>query len=62
MAGAMASLYAKKDGEWVDQGADPYLCAPGETVRLVASTDSNTQLTMRWMHYAKSIGNHFSRS
>ena len=57
IGGTMASLYAKKNGEWVDQGADPYLCAPGETVRLVASTDSNTQLTMRWMHYAKSIGN-----
>lgn len=57
IGGTMASLYAKKNGEWVDQGGEPYLCAPGETVRLVASTDSNTQLTMRWMHYAKSIGN-----
>lgn len=57
IGGTMASLYAKKNGEWVDQGGEPYLCAPGETVRLVASTDSNTQLTMRWMHYAKSVGN-----
>lgn len=57
IGGKLASIYAKKDGEWIDQGSDPYLCAPGETVRLVADTDSNTQFTMRWMHYAKSIGN-----
>lgn len=57
IGGTMASLYALKNGEWVNQGEEPYLCAPGETVRLVASTDSNTQLTMRWMHYAKNIGN-----
>lgn len=57
IGGTMASLYAKKNGEWVEQSGEPYLCAPGETVRLVASTDSNTQLTIRWMHYAKSIGN-----
>ena len=57
IGGKIASLYAKENGEWVDQGSDPYLCAPGETVRLIASTDSNTQFTMRWMHYAKSIGN-----
>lgn len=57
IGGTMASLYAKKNGVWVEQSGEPYLCAPGETVRLVASTDSNTQLTIRWMHYAKSIGN-----
>jgi hypothetical protein len=58
VGGYIATLYAKIDGEWVSQGSDPYLCAPGETVRLViASTDSNTQFTLRWMHYAKSIGN-----
>jgi hypothetical protein len=58
VGGYIATLYAKVDDEWVSQGSDPYLCAPGETVRLViASTDSNTQFTLRWMHYAKSIGN-----
>lgn len=57
IGGNKATLFAKVGDEWVDQGSDPYLCAPGETVRLVASTDSNTQLTMRWMHYAKCIGN-----
>lgn len=57
IGGTLASLYAKKNGEWVDQGSEPYLCAPGETVRLVAATDSNTQFTLRWMHYAKSVGN-----
>lgn len=57
IGGAMASLYAKKNGEWVDQSGEPYLCAPGETIRLVVDTSSNTQLTVRWMHYAKSIGN-----
>ncbi len=57
IGGTMSSIYAKKNGEWVEQGGEPYLCAPGETVRLVASTDSNTQLTIRWMHYAKNIGN-----
>lgn len=57
IGGNMAALYAKVDGEWRVQQGEPYLCAPGETVRLVASTDSNTQLTMRWMHYAKSLGN-----
>lgn len=57
IGGTMSSLYAKKNGQWVEQVGEPYLCAPGETVRLVASTDSNTQLTIRWMHYAKSLGN-----
>lgn len=57
IGGNMATLYAKKDGEWVEQNGEPYLCAPGETVRMVIGTDSNTQFTMRWMHYAKSIGN-----
>lgn len=57
IGGKMATLYAKVNDEWVDQGSDPYLCAPGETVRFVANTDSNTQFTMRWMHYAKSLGN-----
>ena len=57
IGGKIASLFAKVKGEWVEQGGEPYLCAPGETVRLVANTDSNTQFTIRWMHYAKSIGN-----
>lgn len=57
IGGTMSSLYAKKNGKWVEQSGEPYLCAPGETVRLVAGTDSNTQLTIRWMHYAKSLGN-----
>lgn len=57
IGGNMAALYAKVDGEWRVQEGEPYLCAPGETVRFVANTDSNTQLTMRWMHYAKSLGN-----
>lgn len=57
IGGTMAVLYALKDGKWVNQGNDPYLCAPNETVRLVATTDSNTQLSLRWLHYAKSIGN-----
>lgn len=57
IGGSMAALYAKKDGEWVNQGSEPYLCAPGETVRFIVNTDSNTQFTLRWMHYAKSIGN-----
>ena len=57
IGGKIASVYAKKNGQWVNQGSEPYLCAPGETVRLVASTDSNTQFTLRWMHYAKNIGN-----
>jgi len=58
IGGKMATIYAKKDNEWVAQdGSEPYLCAPGETVRMVCDTDSNTQFTMRWMHYAKSIGN-----
>lgn len=57
IGGSMAALYAKKNGEWVNQGSEPYLCAPGETVRFIVNTDSNTQFTMRWMHYAKSLGN-----
>lgn len=58
IGGKMATIYAKHNGEWVAQdGSEPYLCAPGETVRMVCDTDSNTQFTMRWMHYAKSIGN-----
>lgn len=57
IGGSMATLYAKKNGEWVNQGSEPYLCAPGETVRFIVNTDSNTQFTMRWMHYAKSLGN-----
>lgn len=57
IGGKIAALYAKVNDEWVEQGNEPYLCAPGETVRLVANTDSNTQFTIRWMHYAKSIGN-----
>lgn len=57
IGGNMAALYAKVDGKWRVQEGEPYLCAPGETVRFVANTDSNTQLTMRWMHYAKSLGN-----
>ncbi len=57
IGGNIAALYAKKNGGWVNQGSEPYLCAPGETVRFVANTDSNTQFTMRWMHFAKSIGN-----
>ena len=57
IGGKLATIYAKKDGQWVDQSGEPYLCAPGETVRFVIGTDSNTQFTMRWMHYAKSIGN-----
>ena len=58
IGGKMATIYAKQNGEWVAQdGSEPYLCAPGETVRMVCDTDSNTQFTMRWMHYAKSIGN-----
>ena len=57
IGGTMCTIFAKKDGEWVEQET-PYLCAPGETVRLVvSSTDSNTQFTLRWMHFAKSIGN-----
>ena len=38
-------------------GSEPYLCAPGETVRMVCDTDPTRSFTMRWMHYAKSIGN-----
>lgn len=57
IGGKIAALYAKVNDEWVEQRNEPYLCAPGETVRLVANTDSNTQFTIRWMHYAKSIGN-----
>lgn len=58
IGGRLATIFAKKDGEWVAQdGSVPYLCAPGETVRMVIDTDSNTQFTMRWLHYAKSIGN-----
>lgn len=58
IGGKMATIYAKQNGEWIAQdGSEPYLCAPGETVRMVCDTDSNTQFTMRWMHYAKSIGN-----
>ena len=57
IGGKIATLYAKKDGVWVKQEGEPYLCAPGETIRLVANTDSNTQFTIRWMHFAKSIGN-----
>ena len=57
IGGAKATLYAKKNGEWVEQAGEPYLCAPNETVKMVVSTDSNTQFTLRWMHYAKSIGN-----
>ena len=57
IGGNMAALYAMVDGEWKVQDGEPYLCAPGETVRFVATTDSNTQLTMRWMHYAQRLGN-----
>lgn len=57
IGGNVAALYAMVDGEWAEQRGEPYLCAPGETVRFVASTDSNTQLSVRWMHYAKSLGN-----
>lgn len=59
LGGAMPSFYARKDGEWVLQDSDqPYLCAPGETVKMVVSAAvSNQQLTLRWLHYAQDIGN-----
>lgn len=49
--------YDASNGQWVVWGSDPYLCSPGETVRFEVDTDSNTQLTIPWMNYAKSIGN-----
>lgn len=58
IGGKMATVYARSGDSWIaHDGSEPYLCAPGETVRLVCDTDSNTQFSLRWMHYAMRLGN-----
>lgn len=64
IGGNIASIqYQEKDengvrgGAWKTNTGEPYRCEPGETVKMSLTTDSNTQFTLQWMNYAKSIGN-----